>query len=191
MKARTPTSTLKPPLTMRGHGADDGRLLGEGALQRGPVLRPRDLEARQFVVAFGIAALDGDRNLVARLYGFAGALEDGQRQNAFGLVADVEQDRIGGDGDDGAFQLPAAIVRLAREWLRSNCESRSPNDSSGSLSDWDSGTLGSGMKALQPRKRKVPSRITFADDGSPILHTWRRVRGEGRGLADVPQRVTM
>ena len=36
MKARTPTSTLRPPLTHASHGADDGRLFRERLLQRLP-----------------------------------------------------------------------------------------------------------------------------------------------------------
>ncbi len=50
-----------------GHGADDGRLLGKCFLQRLPVGGALDLAAGQFVVAFGIAALDGDLHFVAGL----------------------------------------------------------------------------------------------------------------------------
>ena len=110
MNARTPTSTLKPPLTRAGYGADDGRLFGEGAFQCSPVLRPRDFEAREFVIAFGIAPFDGDGKLVARLDGFAGGLESREWQNAFGLVADVEQNRISGNGDYRTFQLAVSDI---------------------------------------------------------------------------------
>ena len=48
------------------HGGDhagDGRLIGEGLFERRPIARPLDLHARQFVVALGIATLDGNRIL--------------------------------------------------------------------------------------------------------------------------------
>ncbi len=80
-------------LHLRGDGSDDAGLLGEGTLQCRPVLRTSDLEARELVVAFGIAAFDCDGNLVAWLDGLAGALEDRERKDAFGFVADVEAGR--------------------------------------------------------------------------------------------------
>ena len=49
------------------HGADDRRLLGKSFLQRRPVGGTLDFAARQFVVAFRIAALDGDLHFVAGL----------------------------------------------------------------------------------------------------------------------------
>ena len=59
-------------------------------------------------------------NFVARLGRFA-VLKRRQRQNAFRLVPDVEENRIAGHGDHGAFQLPAAVfdfVRMALLKLR-------------------------------------------------------------------------
>ena len=44
--------------------------------------------------------------------GFAGTLEGGERQNAFGLESDIEDDRVGGNGDYRAFQLFAAVFAL-------------------------------------------------------------------------------
>ena len=51
-----------------GDRAHDGRFVGEGLLQRRPVLGLRDLLAGEFVVAFRIAALDRNRHLVAGLH---------------------------------------------------------------------------------------------------------------------------
>ena len=94
-------------------GADDGRLLGERALQCGPVLRPRDFEARELVVTFRIAAFHRDWKSVADLHGLACGLKAGEWENAFSLVADVEQHGIFGDGDDRALQLPDAVFDYA------------------------------------------------------------------------------
>ena len=52
MKARTPMSTLTPPLTTAVTMPAIGGLFGEGLLQRGPVLRPLHLDPRKLVVAF-------------------------------------------------------------------------------------------------------------------------------------------
>jgi hypothetical protein len=46
-----------------GDGADDGELLGEGCFEGGPVAGLRDFEARELVVAFFVAAGDGDRKV--------------------------------------------------------------------------------------------------------------------------------
>ena len=75
MKARTPTSTLSPPLITAVTVPSNGRLFGKGLLQRRPVFRQLDLQTRKFVVAFRIAAFDRNRKLIARLYRFARALK--------------------------------------------------------------------------------------------------------------------
>ena len=114
MKARTPTSTLRPAFHHSGDRADDGRLLSEGFLQGGPVFRTRDLGAGELVVAVSVAALNRHQQLVARLYLLAFVLEIGQGQDAFALVADIQKDRIRGYGNDGSFELFAAIFTKAR-----------------------------------------------------------------------------
>ena len=140
MNARTPMSTLSPPLTTAVTMPAIGRLVGERLLQRRPVLRPLHLDPRKLVVAFRIAALDRDRHLVAGLHRVAGGLELRQRNDAFGLVADIEEHRFAGDRDHGALQALAALFALW-EWDCSYCERISPNDSLGSLLVWDSGPV--------------------------------------------------
>src|ERR1035437_3483772 len=98
------------------HGGDhagDGGLVGEHLLQRGPVLRPLHLEAGKLVVALLVAALDGDRHLVAQLGRVAGGLELGEGNGAFGLVADIEEDRFAGDGDYRALQSALTLFAYA------------------------------------------------------------------------------
>ncbi len=73
-----------------------------------PVLGTRNVKAGELVVALGIATLHADRKPVAQLGFFGAGLQRRQRQSALGLIADVEQHRILGDGDHGAFQLPRA-----------------------------------------------------------------------------------
>ncbi len=88
-----------------GDGAGNGDFLGEGALEGGPVAGLRDAEARELVVAFLVAAGDGDGQRVAGLDGFSVVLECRAGQNAFDLVADVEDDLIGGERDNCALEL--------------------------------------------------------------------------------------
>ncbi len=88
-----------------GDGAGDGDFLSKGGFERRPIARLRNAEARELVVALFIAAGDGDGKGVAGLTRFGIVLECGARQNAFHLVADVEDDLIGGERDDGAFEL--------------------------------------------------------------------------------------
>jgi len=64
------------------------------------------------VIAFGIASLHRDRHFVARLH-FARA-QGSQRQNAFALEADVEEDRFTGNNDHSAYDLFAAVFALPR-----------------------------------------------------------------------------
>ena len=91
-----------------GDGADDGELFCEGCFKRGPVAGLRDFEARELVVALFVAAFDRDGTLFAGLHAFGIVFEGRARQNAFGLVADVEKDLVGGEGDDGALNLLCA-----------------------------------------------------------------------------------
>ena len=88
-----------------GDGSGDGDFFGEGALKGRPVAGLRHAEARELVVAFLVAAGDGDGERVAGFDAFGVRGEGRTRQNAFGLVADVEKDLIGGERDDRALQL--------------------------------------------------------------------------------------
>ncbi len=90
-----------------------GRFLGEGLLERRPVCRLRNLLAGEFVVALGIAPFDRDRHLVARLHGLTGALEYGQRHDAFSLESDIKENGFRGDCDDRPFELFSAAFLLA------------------------------------------------------------------------------
>ena len=71
-----------------------------------------DLAARQFVVAFGIAALDGDLHFVAGLRRLVGRKRR-ERQNAFGLESDIENDGVGGHSNHRAFASLSARFLLA------------------------------------------------------------------------------
>src|SRR6478752_7103199 len=111
-------------LNRRHHRANDGGLLIECLLERGPVRGAGDFAQGDFVIAFGVAALHGNQQLVSGLYGFTGR-ERAERQNAFGLEAYIEQDGIGGKRDDGGFNPAAAffllrLVRVALLKLRKN-----------------------------------------------------------------------
>ena len=95
-------------------GADDGKLLGEGCFEGRPVARLRDFEAGELVVVLLIAAGDGDGEAVAGLDALSVVVKGRAGQNALGLVADVEEDLVGGEGDDGALQLLCAGLGLVR-----------------------------------------------------------------------------
>ncbi len=97
-----------------GDGADDGGLVGEGCFEGRPVAGLRDLEARELVVALFVAAGDGDGEGVAGLDAFGVVLEGRAGQNAFSLVADVEEDLVGGERDDDALKLALAGLALVR-----------------------------------------------------------------------------
>ena len=71
-----------------------------------------DLAAGQFVVAFGVAAFDGDVNFVAGLGRLIG-WKRGKGENAFGLVSDIENDGVGGHGNHGAFAALFSGLALA------------------------------------------------------------------------------
>ncbi len=112
MKARTPMSTREAALDDFSDGADDGELLGEGGFEGRPVAGLGHLEAGELVVVLLVAAGDGDGEGVAGLDGFGVVLKGGAGQNALGFVADVEEDLVGGEGDDGALQLLCAGLGL-------------------------------------------------------------------------------
>src|SRR5271165_992682 len=99
------------------HRSRNSGLFREGPLQRCPVLWPLSLEARQFVVAFGIAAFHGDEQRIAGFDRFTATLQRAQRQDAFALVSDVQDDRIAVNGNHGALQLVTALSSLARMTL--------------------------------------------------------------------------
>ena len=88
-----------------GNSAGDGDFFGEGALESRPVAGLRDTMARELVVALFVAAGDGDGKCVAGLDAFGVVGEDRTRQNAFNLVADIEDNLIGGKRDDRALKL--------------------------------------------------------------------------------------
>src|SRR5215467_7538955 len=117
-KSTDPYVNAKAALDNRGHGAEDCRFVCEGLLECGPVCGTLNLEAREFVVAIQIAAFDGNQSLVPGLQGFA--LQRGEREDSFRLVADVEKDRFVSHGDYGAFELLPALgaVRVSLLELR-------------------------------------------------------------------------
>ena len=82
MKARTPTSTLSPPLTTPVTVPTMVDFSAKAFSSEAQSVSALDLAARQFVVAFGIAAFDGDLELVARLRRLV-AGKCRQRQHAF------------------------------------------------------------------------------------------------------------
>jgi len=55
-----------------------------------------------------------DDQFVAGFHFFAGALERCQRQDAFALETDIEENRLGGDSNYRAFDLSAAVFGLVR-----------------------------------------------------------------------------
>ena len=85
------------------HHTQNGSLVGKRFLECGPVFWPLDSQAGQFVIAFRIAAFDGNRNLVANLHRFSGALKGSPGNDAFGLEADVYHHRFRGHLNDRAF----------------------------------------------------------------------------------------
>lgn len=100
----------------RDRAGDDG-LVGEGLFERGPVFWLRDTQAGELVVALFVAALDGDHEPGAWFDGLVCALEQGERENALCLVADIDEDLLGGDGDDGSGDLAAVVRGSARVGL--------------------------------------------------------------------------
>src|SRR5689334_17631461 len=95
-----------------GYRSQDGSLLGKSLLERRPVGRALDPGAGQPVITFGIAASHGNGKLVARSDSLSAFLERTQRKNTFGLVADIKEHGIGGDGDHRAFDLLTRSGRL-------------------------------------------------------------------------------
>ena len=96
------------------HRAHDSRLVRESFLQGRPVFWPLDFGAGELVVAFRIAALDRDRQLVAGLHRFASGLQRRQREDALTLETDVEEDRVAGNNNHSTDELFAAVFALAR-----------------------------------------------------------------------------
>ncbi len=88
-----------------GDGAEDGAFGFKGFFEGAVVLGRGDALAGELVVAVEVAAFDGDAEFVAGFDGLFGGAEGGEGQDAFGLVADVEEDGIGGDGDYGGVDL--------------------------------------------------------------------------------------
>ena len=103
-----------------GHRAGHGHLVCKGRLQGRPVPRLRHAEARELVIALFIASRDGNREDVAWLDVYGIVFKSGARQNAFGFVADVEENLIGGKGDHFPLQLlgvglPGVAAIVSRE----------------------------------------------------------------------------
>ena len=105
MKARTPTSTARPPLTTSVTVPTTAVFSAKAASSADQSRGWRYFEARELVVVLLIAAGDGDGEGVAGLDAVGVVFEGRARQHAFGLVADVEEDLVGGEGDDRALQL--------------------------------------------------------------------------------------
>ncbi len=84
---------------------------GEGALHGVPVPGLLDADAGELVVALGVAALDGDGELVADADGGAGVGEEVEGEDALGFEADVDEDGVGGEGDDGAADPLSTLHR--------------------------------------------------------------------------------
>ncbi len=97
-----------------GDGTDDRRLVGEGFFERGPVDGLDHFVAGEFVVALGVATLDGDGEGVAGVDGLGVVFEGGAREDAFGFVADVEVDGFGVERDDGALELGVGALGFVR-----------------------------------------------------------------------------
>ena len=94
-----------------GDDADDGGFFVEGLLEGIPVGDALHFAAGERVVALGIAAFDGDLELIAGLDGRA--VQFREREQALALEADVEDDGVGGDRDHGAFAALDAGFGLA------------------------------------------------------------------------------
>ena len=75
MKARTPTSTLRPPLTTAVTVPTIVVLSANAFCSAAQSFGRSTLAESEFVVAFWIATLNRDHQLVASLHGFAGTLE--------------------------------------------------------------------------------------------------------------------
>ena len=91
------------------HRARDGALLREGGFESAPVARDLHFDGGEQVVAFVIAAADGDQHFHARLQL---DLRIG-RQHAVHLAADIDKGAVRGNGDDGSFhRFAPRMVRL-------------------------------------------------------------------------------
>ena len=89
-----------------GDSSRDGDFFSECALECGPVAGLRDAVTREIVVAFLVAAGDGDGEAVAGVDAVGVVREGRTGQYAFHLVADVENNLIGGERNDRALKLP-------------------------------------------------------------------------------------
>ena len=66
-------------------------------------------EARELVVALGVATFDGDGEAIAESGRLLVGGKDGEGEDAFCLVADVDEDGVRGEGHDGAAELAAGV----------------------------------------------------------------------------------
>ncbi len=71
-----------------------------------------DFAAGQFVIAFGIAPLDGDLNFVAGLRRRV-RRKRRERENTFGFESDIENDGVGSQGNHSSFASLSARFLLA------------------------------------------------------------------------------
>jgi hypothetical protein len=69
------------------------------------------LQQREFVISLCVPAFDRDLVSVPDLYFFP--CQRTQRQDALGLVSDIEKGRLGRKGDHRRFDLLVAIFRIA------------------------------------------------------------------------------
>jgi hypothetical protein len=99
-------------LNLAGHHAGNRALLAVGLLQRGPVPGSFDLDQRQQIVALRVAPADPHAKLIthgdSQLPGLVAQL--GRRQHAFDFQANVHEDGIVRDSDDGSEPSLAAVL---------------------------------------------------------------------------------
>ena len=104
----------EPALDHAGDDAGDDLLLGERALEGRPVFGPFDLDLGELVIALRIAAADRHDHLVAdgdvRLARCVAKLIE--RQDAFGLPANVDKDGVARHGHDLAGAAAFCLARL-------------------------------------------------------------------------------
>ena len=124
MNARTPTSTRTPPFTTSSTVPPMVFFSANAASRRAPVARRLHLNGRELIVALLVAAANRDQQLGAGLQIHRGI----ERQHAVHLAADIDEDGVGGDRHDGAFDGLAArrdaFVRIGKGCRRRSCRSR-------------------------------------------------------------------
>ena len=121
IKARTPTSTSRPPFTTAVTVPTTADFCAKASSSVDQSVGKR-LRARQFVVALGVATLHRDWELVPRTYAFGIVVKRAQWQHSLGFVADVQVNELCILGDNGAFQLLRAAFGRMRMGVFKLCE---------------------------------------------------------------------